>query len=104
MDQPTQNKAFNLCCDSHPILLPPTSPPLAYTAGEGMRAAKNRLFTAMTEVPWLPGEGIPNDIDPLGDYQRALALGEPGGGGGGLTLEGGEGMGGGGGAGVGGEY
>jgi hypothetical protein len=29
----------------------------------------------MLEVPWLPDEGIPRDIDPLGQYARLLDTG-----------------------------
>jgi hypothetical protein len=44
---------------------------------DASRAAHASVFQAMLhEVPWMQGEGMPQDIDPHGEYAALLAAGE----------------------------
>lgn len=43
---------------------------------DAARVTQQSVFQAMLEVPWTPGEGVPQEIDPNGEYARWLAAGE----------------------------
>jgi hypothetical protein len=44
---------------------------------DASRAAQASVFQAMLhEVPWVQGVGMPQDIDPHGDYAQLLAAGK----------------------------
>lgn len=73
------SSSINSSCSSNQ-----KQPPCTFAAGgccmyadcvDAAQSAQQTVLQAMLEVPWIPGEGVPQEIDEHGEYARLLAAG-----------------------------